>query len=190
MMDRTSAMILQSDAAMLVVIDFQERLVAAMPQPVVRQAIHNVVNLVSCFYGLGAPCLMTEQYPRGLGPTVVPIMDAVEALEPVAKLDFDATEEPEFMSILRQSSSRRQIVLTGMETHICVYQTARSLVQQGYTVHVPVDAVVSRTKANWRGGLSLMERSGALLTTTESVIFDLLKRGEGELFKEMSRRVR
>ena len=77
-----------------------------------------------------------------------------------------------------------------METHICVYQTVRDLLSAGHQVQVVADGVISRTKANWRNGLDLARQAGAVITCTEAVLFDLLKEGRGEVFKEVSRRIR
>jgi nicotinamidase-related amidase len=102
---------------------------------------------------------------------------------------FSAWRAPEVRAAL-EAAGRTQIVLVGMETHICVYQTARDLVGAGYAVHVPIDAVASRTSANVGAGLDLLRSAGVQTTCTEAVLFDLLKEGRGEAFKEVSRRIR
>ncbi|MCB9544243.1 MAG: isochorismatase family protein [Myxococcales bacterium] len=172
----------------IVVIDWQERLVAAMPPAVAEHNAHNVTHLLTLAARLDLPVLATEQYPRGLGPTV----DTIAGLLPtpaLAKTAFSAWRDPAFAEQLR-AAERRRLVVVGMETHVCVFQTVRDLVEAGFAVQVPADAVVSRTQANYRAGLALCRAAGAVVTTTEAALFDLLQVGQGEVFKEISRRIR
>ena len=174
--------------SVLLVIDWQERLCAAMPPEVVAQNTRNVTHLLTLAARLEIPAVTTEQYPQGLGASV----EAVRALLPrpaLPKVSFSAVRDAGAAAALRETG-RTNVVVTGMETHICVYQTVRDLVGAGYGVHVPADAVVSRSKGNWRQGLELLRSAGAVITTTETVLFDLLKVGQGEAFKEVSRRIR
>jgi len=172
----------------LLIIDWQERLCAAMPADVVERNTRNVTHLLTLAARLDIPVVATEQYPQGLGPSVEP----VRALLPrpaLPKVSFSAVRDAAAASALRETG-RGTVVVAGMETHICVYQTVRDLVAAGYVVHVPADAVVSRFETNWRQGLELIRAAGALITTTETALFDLLKVGQGEAFKEVSRRIR
>jgi nicotinamidase-related amidase len=172
----------------LLVIDWQERLCAAMPPAVVEQNTRNVTHLLTLAARLDIPVVATEQYPQGLGPSV----EAVRTLLPrpaLPKVSFSAVRDAAAAAALRESA-RTTVIVSGMETHVCVFQTVRDLLGAGYAVHVPTDAVVSRFERNWRGGLELLRDAGAVLTTTETVLFDLLKVGQGEAFKEVSRRIR
>ena len=104
------------------------------------------------------------------------------------KLDFSCCETPLFQQFL--ANGRRTFVVCGMETHVCVYQTVRAMVARGLRVHVPGDACVSRTEANWKVGMELMTRAGAVPTSTEAVLFDLVKRAEGENFRALAKLVK
>jgi nicotinamidase-related amidase len=179
---------LEPTSTLVLCVDWQERLCAAMPSDLVAAATRNVTHLLTLAQRLDLPVVASEQYPQGLGATVA----EVAALLPNpahAKVAFSAWRAPEVRGAI-EATARTQIVLVGMETHICVYQTARDLAGAGYAVHVPIDAVVSRTTANVGVGVELLRAAGVQTTCTEAVLFDLLKEGRGEAFKEVSRRIR
>jgi nicotinamidase-related amidase len=144
------------------------------------------------------PLVVSEQYPRGLGPTVPGIVAELEAavaagsrLLRLEKTAFACTEEPAFGPLLEAlGSQRRQWLVTGMESHVCVWQTVRGLLALGRAVQVIEDAVLSRQPANHRVGLRLCERASAVVTSTETVAFDALVRAGSEDFKAISRRVK
>lgn len=171
----------------LLVVDLQERLVNAMPEDTRGPAIKNCETLVYLSEQLGLPIGVTEQYPQGLGPTI----DDLGTLRGrgLPKTEFSAWRNPEIRQMI-ESANRQQWILTGLETHICVFQTARDLIGHGYTVWIPADAVLSRRRDNWEIGLSLLKECGAHIASTESLLFDLLKDGKGALFREISRRIR
>jgi nicotinamidase-related amidase len=177
----------------LVLIDVQERLVAAMPTDVVDRAIRNWTSLLDMAGRLRCPILVTEQYPKGLGRTLPVVREILGKVMPppryVEKIDFSACAEPLFMESVT-AVGRRTWLVAGMETHVCVMQTVRGLRERGFEVHVPRDAVVSRHKWDWRAGLGLLERMGAVVTSTETALFDLVGRAEGEHFKALSRLIR
>lgn len=193
---------LQPDTTTLVVMDVQERLVAAMPDEARSEALDNVIRLVQGARILGVPVVVTEQYPTGLGSTVTPVTHALTEFadrpRTVAKVEFNACRDPSFASALEETWKDRLrapddkpgVVLCGMETHICVYQTARALVARGVQVQVPHDAACSRRPDNHRVAQSLIERAGALVTGTETVLFELLGRAGSEEFKAISKLVR
>lgn len=181
--------LLAADTGLLVV-DFQARLCAAMPEAVVAKHAKNVTHLLALAEELGLPVVVTEQYPQGLGPTLDTIAEALPADTPRhAKTMFSAWRDPGAAAALK-ATGRRRWVVTGMEAHICVVQTVRDLCAQGFVVHVPADAVVSRTKANWRTGLQLAAGAGATVTCTETALFDLLQEARGAAFKRVSRLIR
>jgi nicotinamidase-related amidase len=177
----------------LLVIDAQERLVRAMPPERAEEATRNTVRLLEAARRLGVAVVATEQYPEGLGPTVAPIAEALAAFQPavtpVAKLEFSAVESSAAAAQLR-ALGRRRWVVAGMETHVCVYQSVRSLAADGLDVHVVGDACLSRRDENWRLGLELCARAGAVVTSTEVVIFDLLRRAGTDDFRALSKLVR
>jgi nicotinamidase-related amidase len=141
---------------------------------------------------LKLPVCASEQYPQGLGPTLPVLKEALLKVMPptrwVEKLDFSCCDAPLFQQFL--DNGRGTFIVAGMECHVCVYQTVRALVARGLRVHVPSDACVSRAKENWRTGGMLMERAGAIVTSTETVLFDLVKRAEGENFRALTKLVK
>lgn len=178
----------------LCVIDVQERLAAAMPEKVLKGTLRNGLNLIEAARVLGLPVVVSEQYPQGLGQTLPVIAEAVLRLprEQIAffdKVQFSCAGVAAFDRWL-EATGRTRWIIVGMETHVCVYQTVRALVGAGLQVHVPRDAVVSRTMANWEVGLKLIEQAGGVVTCTEAVIFDLLKQAGTPQFKMLSRIVK
>jgi len=178
----------------LCIVDIQEKLAASMPEKVVKGTLRNCLNLIEAARVLSLPIAMSEQYPQGLGRTLPVVAESVLRLQREQLFFFDKVQFSCFgLSSFDgwiKASGRTQWILAGMETHVCVYQTARAMVSSGLEVCVPRDAVVSRTMANWEIGLQLMERSGALISSTEAVIFDLLKKAGTEEFKQLSRIVK
>jgi nicotinamidase-related amidase len=178
-------------SSLLLVVDVQERLAAAMPQAAMDRLVASTAVLLEAAHMLHVPVLATEQYPKGLGPTVAPVAEKLRALgvEPIDKLGFDACSEPRLARAIG-SNAPRAIVLVGMEAHVCVFQTARELVRRGHDVHVVADAVASRREENRVLGLGLCERAGALATPAETVVFDWLGRAGTDEFKTISKLLR
>ncbi|HXU81533.1 MAG TPA: isochorismatase family protein [Polyangia bacterium] len=178
------------ERAALLLVDFQERLAAVMAPGEVAAAVRNIVLLFELARQLRIPVVVSEQYPRGLGPTVAALREALLqpglAIERVEKIEFSCTDSPAFLEVHRKLA-RDQWIVVGMEAHVCVYQTARGLVAMGARVHVPADAVVSRAPTNVRIGLDLCGRAGAYVTATETVVFDALKRAGTDEFRALSR---
>jgi nicotinamidase-related amidase len=170
----------------LVVIDVQERLCAAMDPERLAGVRRNTVILLEAAKVLGLAVLVTEQYPKGIGPTLPEIAAALPEGQPlIEKVCFSCVDSDAFMQGLRQSG-RDQLLLTGMETHVCVFQTARDLVRAGFTPFVVEDAVISRTVENQAIGLRLMAQAGATRTGTETALFDLLGRAGTPEFKAIA----
>jgi nicotinamidase-related amidase len=176
---------------LLVVIDLQERLAAAMPAEPLARTVANTRILLEAAKLLGVPVLATEQYPKGLGPTLPAVAEQLNllAVEAISKLSFDACDEPRFAQALAQHAPQA-VVVVGMETHVCVFQTARQLVRLGYVTYVVSDAVCSRRDENRVAGLSLAEHAGAIVTITESVVFDWTAKAGTDVFRAVSRLVR
>jgi len=183
-----AALQLNREDCLFTLVDWQERLVVAMDEGRRTEAERNAARLLEGAGTLGLPVLATEQYPRGLGPTIEPLRTLL-ADPPIEKTAFACTGAPAYVEAL-EASGRRQVVVFGMETHVCVYQTVRQLLAEGYAVHVPVDAVLSRTADNRQVGLELCQQAGAVLTSTETLLFDLLGGAGAEGFKAISRLVR
>lgn len=193
-MSATSAAQLVLDPAdsCLVLIDCQVKLANAMPSEVLGRAVRNWIALTEMAARMKLPVAASEQYPQGLGPTLPVLKEALVRVMPPArwieKLDFSCCDTPLFQQFL--ANGRRTFVVCGMETHVCVYQTVRAMVARGLKVHVPIDACVSRAQENWRVGVDLMRDAGAVMTSTETVLFDLVKRAEGENFRALTKLVK
>jgi nicotinamidase-related amidase len=182
---------LDPQSSVLLVVDVQERLAAAMPKAAMDRLVVGARLLLESARLLGVPVVATEQYPRGLGPTVAPVAESLRAVgaEPIEKMTFDACGEPRVIRAIT-ARSPRAVVLAGMETHICVFQTARELARRGMDVHVVADAVASRHEENRVLGLALCERAGAVVAPAETVVFDWVERAGTDTFKAISRLVR
>jgi nicotinamidase-related amidase len=175
--------------AALLVVDIQDRLLPSMPEPARAAVLHNTRLLITAADRFGLPIVVSQQYPRGLGPTTQSIQDALAAARGVHRLDkleFSAAAAPAFAA-LAPGLGRDQWIVCGMEAHVCVYQTARDLVARGWAAHVCADAVCSRTDTNRDIGLRLMERAGAIITSTEVCVFDLLGRAGTDEFRALSK---
>ena len=178
---------LQSDSTILVVIDVQDKLFRVMPD---REALaNNLGKLIRGAQVLGVPLIVTEQNPKGLGPTIAELASLMPAVSPIPKLSFSCCGEGRFLLELK-ALKRRQVLLAGIELHVCVYQTALELLALGYEVQVVADGVASRRAQNREIGLARLRDSGVSLTTAEMVLFELLKVAEGDVFKEISKIVK
>jgi nicotinamidase-related amidase len=180
---------LDRERTALLIVDFQERLAAAMAPGDVALCERSLAVLLAAARRLSLPVVLSEQYPRGLGPTVAALRAGLAepglTVERFEKVEFSGTDAPAFSDIY-QRLGRDQWIVTGMEAHICVYQTARGLLERGARVHVPADAVISRAPSNVHIGLGLVERAGGLVTSTETVVFDLLGRAGSDDFRALS----
>ena len=179
-----STLALDRAAALLMVIDVQEKLAAAMPKAPLAELERNAAVLIRAARRLEIPVIATEQYPKGLGPTVASLRELLPQ-EPMSKMEFSCgASKPIARHVL--GSGRKQVVVVGMEAHVCVFQTVRDLVDGGFSVFVAQDAVISRSEANRGVGLRLCEKAGATLTSTETVLFDLLGVAGTPEFKELT----
>lgn len=171
---------LTADQSCLLVIDIQQRLAPATRDP--DGVVRNTAILLAAARRLGVPSLTSEQYPRGLGPTLdtVPKADAV-----VEKISFSCAGEPAWMGRFR-AFGRGQAVVCGMEAHVCVLQTVLDLLAQGTRVFVVADAVTSRRDDSKAVALDRMAREGAVIVTTEMVVFEWLARADVPAFRELS----
>jgi len=179
-----STLALDRADALLMVIDVQEKLSAAMPKAALAELERNAAVLIRAARRLEIPVIATEQYPKGLGPTVASLRELLPQ-EPMSKMEFSCgASKPIARHVL--GSGRKQVVVVGMEAHVCVFQTVRDLVDAGFSVFVAQDAVISRSEANRGVGLRLCEKAGATLTSTETVLFDLLGVAGTPEFKELT----
>jgi len=184
MISRSPELMCRSDSALLV-IDMQEKLVAAIPT--VARIVWNVRRLIDGAKVLDVPVVASEQYPQGLGPTVAELAARLEHRP--AKLSFSCRELPELFADLRQRNIEK-VLVCGIETHVCIQQTVLDLLSDGWRVYVAVDAVGSRHDLDHQTALRRMESSGAVLTTTESALFEWCQAAGTPEFKQISRIVR
>lgn len=176
------------DNTTLLVIDVQGKLAQLMYR---KEALFdNLQKIIKGAKVLELPIIWTEQVPEKLGPTLPEINQLlVGVAEPISKASFSCCGHAPFMARL-QALNRQQILMTGIETHICVYQTTVDLLNQGHEVQVVADAVSSRTVENRQIGLDRIKEAGASLTSTETALFELLRVAEGPQFKEISKIVK
>jgi nicotinamidase-related amidase len=178
---------INKEDTILLIVDIQDKLAAVMKER--DKVIRNNLHLIELAKMIHMPVMVTEQYSKGLGATVPEIREAVPQYRPIEKMTFDCCGQPPFFEELK-AKNKRSVVLTGMETHVCVLQTCISLLKGGINVHVVQDAICSRFKENWKIGIEYMRGAGAVVTCTETVLFQLLKVAGTEEFKAMSKRIR
>ena len=177
--------ILVPQRSVLVIIDVQERINAVMAD---QGHVPRLSVLYRAFRALGLPVLVTEQYPKGLGPTIPELAGLLEG-PPLVKDTFSAARDEAFMEALEALHPHR-IVVTGIETHVCVTQTSLDLIHAGFQVHVPHDAVCSRRPRDRERALDRLATAGAVVTSTESALFELLDRCGTDDFKTVSKLVK
>src|ERR1700694_3065865 len=167
----------------LLVIDIQEKLLPPIYEK--DRLVRNSQLLIRLARILSLPILVSTQYAKGLGQTIPEIASLAPGVEATDKLEFGCLANSEFCSTLATVKGRDTLLLCGMETHICVMQTALGALNQGHIVHVAADAVSSRTELNWKLGLQRMRDAGAVISSTEMMIYELLGKSGSPAFKEM-----
>jgi nicotinamidase-related amidase len=168
----------------LVVIDIQEKLLPAVVR--IDELVSNCRLLIRLAHILEIPVLLTTQYSRGLGATVPQIAELLPGVEAIDKVEFGCFGREQFRTALRDLPGQRNtLLLCGMESHICVMQTALGALQNGYLVHVAGDAVSSRTEANSKLGLERMSAAGAIVSGTEMMMYELLRQSGTAQFKQL-----
>ncbi len=169
--------LLNSENCLLVAIDFQEKLVNMLTKD---DSAVKMGKLITAANLLNIPTIVTEQYPQGLGHTIAGIdLSAVQVIEKTA---FSAMQQEEFKTAV-QTSGKKQIIIGGIETHICVYQTVAELLAEGFEVFVVKDACASRNKHEFECGIDIMRQAGAKITCLEIVLFELLRTSRHPQFK-------
>jgi nicotinamidase-related amidase len=181
------ATILDRRHTALLVIDIQDRVHAVMRY---REAVEtNALKLIRGCQLLRVPIFLTEQYPKGLGHTISSIRYALQAALPLQKMTFSCCGSDELMKTLNEKGVK-QIVLAGIETHVCVLQTGLDLLANHFQVHVARDAVSSRHELDHQTALQRLTEAGAIVSTAESVLFELMERADSAEFKEVSRLIK
>jgi len=175
---------LEADRCALVVVDIQEKLLPPIFQK--EQLVRNSRLLLRLAGILRIPALATTQYAKGLGDTIPEIASLLPETQATDKLMFSCFGSDAFCSALKRlPGNRNTVLLCGMESHICVTQTALGALREGYIVHVASDAVSSRTEWNWKIGLERMRAAGAVISSTEMIIYELLRSSGASAFKEL-----
>ena len=174
--------ILQKETTGLLIIDIQERINAVMKYG--ETVVENTVKLIKGFKVLNLPVLITEQYRRGLGATESPILEKLGETEIIEKLTFSCCGAPQLMTQL-QDKNVKQVVICGIETHVCVQQTALDLLANGFQVHLVRDAISSRKKIDHKTAIERMQNDGVIVTTAETVLFELLVESMTPEFKDI-----
>jgi nicotinamidase-related amidase len=175
---------LEPDQCALIVIDLQQKLLPPIWEK--ERLIRNAQLLIRLAGILKIPALVTTQYTKGLGNTVPEIAQLLPETPTIDKVMFSCFGSDAFCSLLKRLPGQRTtLLLCGMETHICVMQTALGALREGYVVQVAADAVSSRTELNWRIGLNRMQAAGAILSSTEMMIYELLRESCAPAFKEL-----
>lgn len=175
---------LEPEQCALIVVDIQEKLLPPIWQK--EQMLRNSQLLIRLARILKIPALITTQYAKGLGNTTPEIASLLPDSAPIDKLMFSCFGSEVFCSLLKRLPGQRTtVLLCGMEAHICVMQTALAALREGYLVHVASDAVSSRTESNWRIGLDRMRDAGAVISSAEMMIYELLRSSGAPAFREM-----
>ncbi|OGJ88057.1 MAG: hydrolase [Candidatus Raymondbacteria bacterium RifOxyA12_full_50_37] len=173
---------LEPNNSALVIIDVQGKLAHLVHD---KETMHaNIQRLVKCAAILKVPVLLAEQNPTGLGQTIPEIAQLLPTADPIPKMSFSCYGCEAFIGVLR-SYHRKQVLVAGIEAHVCVYQTVSDLLRQKYEVHVLADAVSSRLPQNKQIALDRMKAEGAIISSTEMAVFELLKTAEHAAFREI-----
>ena len=179
--------LLVTDKSALLIIDIQERIL-----PVINDhetVVQNTIKLIKGFKVLGVPIYYTEQYPKGLGPTAKVIKDELDENQAIQKLSFSCSGAGKLFELLKEKNLE-QIVVCGIESHVCVQQTVLDLIANGFQVNLAADAVSSRKVKDYEIALARMRQHGAEVTTTEAILFELLNVCATPEFKQISKIVK
>ncbi len=183
-----AANLLKVDLSQLLIVDVQTRLIGVMPETEMAACLKRAGILAQAANLLAVPIILTEQYPKGLGHTDPALLATLGTVQAVEKTAFSCLAEAK---VKRQfSRDRSQIVLAGMEAHICILQTALDLIAAGKQVCVAEDAIISRQSANKANAVARMRDAGCIISNTESIVFEWLGKAEGDAFKTISQLIR
>lgn len=170
--------------SILVIIDVQQKIMDVMHES--NRSMKHIVQLIKGAKIVEWPIFLFEQYPKGLGPTAEEIQQVIPSIQPIAKTTFSAFENEAFQQTLATFDEKPNVILCGIETHICVYQTAIQLLEAGYDVWCIADATSARTSESKAIGLRLIEQAGGKIANNELVLFDALKDAKHPKFKQIS----
>ena len=181
---KRNSVILDRNKTVLLLIDIQEKILGVMQNP--DKVVANTIKLIKGFKVLNSPIIYTEQYPKGLGPTFEEIKIELGYINPIQKMSFSCYGAENFFQELKQNNFR-QVVVAGIETHVCVQQTVLDLLANDFQVNLAVDAVSSRNKTDQKTAIKRMRYHGAEITTVESILFEMLNVSGTTEFKAISK---
>ncbi len=184
----TTYNLVKAELSQLIIIDMQTKLMSAMQPDAMQVAIKNCAVLIQAANILAVSTIVTEQYPQGLGATLPELKQHMHATKPIEKTVFSATGTAKFNQQLHRDQS--QMILTGMEAHICVLQTALALKKMDKQIFVVEDAIISRNLSNKSNAIARMRDAGCIITNTESVLFEWLSHAQHSAFKAVSQLIR
>lgn len=174
--------ILNKEDSLLLIIDVQEKLVNALDKDIVVKRVTTLANAAKI---LEIPIVATQQYSKGLGLTVEQVKQAfIKTTAIIEKISFSALQEPGFLEVLK-TYGKSQIIICGIETHVCVHQTVADLLEEGFEVYVAKDACASRRKYEFKQGIERMQENGAKISCVEIILFEWLKTAKNPCFKEV-----
>lgn len=179
--------ILTRDKTALLLIDVQERILDVMMNK--DSLIDNQLKLIKGFKILNTPIFFTEQYPKGLGPTINVLLEELKPLEAYQKITFSCIGAGNLFNDMKDKGIEK-VVVCGIESHVCVMQTALDLIQNDFQVSIPVNAVSSRKKEDYDAALVRYDREGVIITSVEAVLFELLENSRSDEFKQISKLIK
>jgi len=179
--------LLRKDDTLLVIVDIQTKLLNVIFEK--ERLVSACRKLIQAARLLDVPMVMTEQYPKGMGPTDPQIMEILEDVAAIEKLSFSCCGAEDFNQKIA-GLARKQIVVAGIEAHVCVLQTVHDLLHRGYSVYVPYDAVSSRKESDYANALDRMRDVGAVIGSVESAVFELLEKAGTPVFKRVSKLIK
>jgi len=184
----SSPLLAHVDLSQLVLVDIQTKLLAVMQADAMHEVLNNCIRLAKASDLLTVPVIMTEQYPKGLGGTEPTLLQSASPVKPIEKITFSCVATPAFSQQL--ISEKPQIILAGLEAHICVLQTAMDLLHAGKQVFVVEDAIISRHPQNKANAIARLREAGCVIANTESILFEWLGAAQGDAFKAISKLIK
>lgn len=169
-------------------LDMQEKLIPVMNEK--ERLEKSTLTLLKGLNELKIPCIYTEQYPKGLGSTIESLKEDLADAKYFSKTEFSAFPVINEEILNLKNQNKDVVIVSGVETHICVYQTIKELIENGFKVYVPFETVSSRTNENYENGLSLLKDLGCVITNVETILFDLIKTSKHESFKTISKLIK